>query len=229
MFADIAPKYDWANDVLSFGIHRLWRGKALRLLNLPEASLLVDVCTGTGDVAFAAAKLLPRGGKVIGVDFVYPMLALAQEKQRANSASVNTTANASVTFVHGDALALPLADNLADAASVSFGIRNVDDPVHGLREMRRVVKPGGSVLVIEFGQPRLPLFASAYRLYSRWIMPILGSLLTGNRAAYEYLPQTAERFPAADKFLALMEQAGLRDNRAIPLLSGLAYIYLGRK
>ena len=223
MFADIAPKYDWANDVLSFGIHRLWRTRALRLLQLKPDSVLVDVCTGTGDVAFAAAKLIGSKGRVIGVDFVYQMLSLAQQKMsRERGASA-------MQFVHGDALSLPLPDNTADACSVSFGIRNVDDPLAGLIEMKRVVRPSGKVLVIEFGQVTLPIFAQLYSFYSKYIMPLLGQLLTGNRAAYQYLPETAASFPAGAAFTALMDQAGLRNIQAIPLLFGLAYIYVGEK
>lgn len=225
MFAAIAPRYDRANDVLSFGIHRLWRGKALQLADFPKDAVLIDVCTGTGDVALAAAKRLSSKGRVIGIDFVYPMLSLAKEKQLLET----TKANASVQFIHGDAMHLPLSDEIADASFVSFGIRNVDDPLAGLKEMRRVVKPGGKVVVIEFGQPRIPIFSSLYRFYSKYIMPTIGGLLTGNKQAYKYLPETAAHFPAGKHFVALMQEAGLVNPRAVPLLAGLAYIYIAKR
>lgn len=222
MFADIAPNYDRANDVLSFGIHRLWRDKALQRAGLNPESTLVDVCTGTGDVAFAAARRLSAKGQVIGIDFVYPMLAIAEKKARQQGA-------APVHFIHGDALHLPLPDSCADAVIVSFGIRNVDDPIAGLKEMLRVVRPGGAVVVLEFGQPLLPGFSLLYRYYSKYLMPIIGGLLTGNRSAYEYLPETAERFPAGKRFVALMQEAGLKDAEYQALLAGLAYMYWARK
>ncbi|MCL4130303.1 UNVERIFIED_CONTAM: hypothetical protein GTU68_051645 [Idotea baltica] len=223
MFANIAPKYDQANDVLSFGIHRLWRTKALKLAQLPEDAFVVDICTGTGDVAYAAAKLLSNKARVIGIDFVYPMLSLANQKQK------NSEAKPKVEFIHGNAMHLPIPDKVADASFVSFGIRNVDIPLEGLKEMQRIVKPGGRVVVIEFGQPRLPIFSDLFRWYSKHVMPIIGGVLTGNKEAYKYLPETAATFPAGDKFCALMKEAGLESPRAIPLLAGLAYIYIAKR
>ena len=220
MFASIARRYDCANDVLSMGMHRLWRGVALRAAGVSAGQTIV-LCTGTGDVAFAAAKLVGPQGRVIGVDFVREMLTLAEQKRQAKNLSC-------VEFHHADALALPLPDDFADVACVSFGIRNVDDPLKCLSEMQRVLKAGGTVMVLEFGQPRVPVFSQLYRAYSRYLMPLLGGALTGNRAAYTYLPETSQAFPAGPDFLALMKEAKLGQLSYRPLLGGVAYIYLAR-
>lgn len=232
MFFSIAPRYDCANDVLSFGLHRLWRDRALRLGGVRAGNVVVDICTGTGDVAFAAAKLVGSTGQVFGVDFVLPMLELASRKavqfdhSAAGSSSDGLQAAAPV-FLQGDALRLPFPDSFADNATVSFGIRNVDRPEAGLAEMFRVLKPGGTAIVIEFGRPLLPGFRQVYDLYCKFVMPQIGGLLTGNKQAYEYLPRTSKAFPAGDDFAQLMRQAGFLDPQFTPLLSGLAYIYVG--
>ena len=219
MFADIAPRYDWANDVLSLGMHRLWRNAALKSAGIAPGNVFVDLCTGTGDVAFAAARKMRGTGKVVGIDFVLNMLCLAEEKKK------KTKERSDIKFVQGDAQALPLPDNFADAAMVSFGIRNVDDPSAGLREMGRVVRPGGKIIVLEFGQPTVFGFALLFRLYSKYLMPMIGSILTGNRKAYEYLPETSKNFPAADQFTAIMQKSGLASPKYRAICGGVAYIY----
>lgn len=219
MFASIAPKYDAANTVLSLGIHRLWRRAAVRLSGAAPGQKVLDCATGTGDLALAFKRAVGPSGAVTGTDFCAEMLAPAPAKARA--------AGLEVAFQVADALALPFADGAFDVSSIAFGIRNVDDPVRCLREMARVVRPGGRVVVLEFGQPR-GLFGALFRFYSRAVMPAVGGLLTGNRAAYEYLPRTAAAFPAGERFLGLMEEAGVFSARAAtPLLSGLAYVYVG--
>lgn len=219
MFASIAPKYDAANTVLSLGIHRLWRRAAVRLSGAAPGQKVLDCATGTGDLALAFKRAVGPSGAVTGTDFCAEMLAPAPAKARA--------AGLEVAFQVADALALPFADGAFDVSSIAFGIRNVDDPVRCLREMARVVRPGGRVVVLEFGQPG-GLFGALFRFYSRAVMPAVGGLLTGNRAAYEYLPRTAAAFPAGERFLGLMEEAGAFSTRAAtPLLSGLAYVYVG--
>jgi demethylmenaquinone methyltransferase/2-methoxy-6-polyprenyl-1,4-benzoquinol methylase len=153
---------------------------------------------------------------VIATDFCREMLGPARRKTRG-----------AVDLAVADALQLPFRDESFDVASIAFGIRNVDDPVRCLREMARVVKPGGRVVVLEFGQPR-GAFGALFRAYSRGVMPLVGGLLTGNRAAYEYLPRTAARFPAGEKFLDLMRQAGrFERSTAHPLTFGTAFVYVG--
>ena len=219
MFASIAPKYDTTNAVLSLGIHALWRGAAVRLSGARAGQQVIDCATGTGDLALAFKQAVGKSGQVIGTDFCAEMLVPAPEKARR--------AGLSIEFKVADALALPFADHSFDIASIAFGIRNVDDPVQCLRELGRVVRPGGRVVVLEFGQPQ-GAFGALFRLYSRVVMPAVGGLLTGNRAAYEYLPKTSAKFPAGDQFLALMDQAGVySERRATPLTFGTAWVYVG--
>lgn len=223
MFSSIAPRYDRANDVLSFGLHRLWRDRALKAGGVTAGNTVIDLCTGTGDVAFAAGRLVGPTGKVFGLDFVLPMLELAATKRSRMQLPCD------VQFLQGDAMSIPFPDASADNVTVSFGIRNVDDPQHCLKEMFRVLRPGGAAIVIEFGKPRLPVFREVYNLYCRYVMPIIGGMLTGNRAAYEYLPRTSKAFPAGEEFAQLMRNSGFPDPQIKPLLTGLAYIYIGRK
>jgi demethylmenaquinone methyltransferase/2-methoxy-6-polyprenyl-1,4-benzoquinol methylase len=219
MFASIAGRYDVANEVLSLGVHKGWRRAAVRISEAATGQRVLDCATGTGDLALEFKRAVGPAGEVIGTDFCAEMLRSAPDKA--------AKAGLDVRFAVADALSLPYADARFDIASIAFGIRNVDDPVACLREMARVVKPGGSVIVLEFGQPRGP-FGALFRAYSRGVMPVLGGLLTGNRAAYEYLPRTAAAFPAGDRFLSLMNEAGVfRRCEAHPLTFATAYVYKG--
>ena len=219
MFSSIAPRYDVANEVLSFGVHRLWRRTAVKLSQAKEGSQVLDCATGTGDLALAFKRKVGPTGRVVGTDFCPEMLQSAPAKA--------AKAGLEVEFQVQDAMALTLPDNSFDVASISFGIRNVDDPVKCLQEMARVVRPGGRVVVLEFGQPTGP-YGVLFRFYSKTVMPTVGGLLTGNRAAFQYLPRTAAAFPAGERFLSLMDQAGAYSERAAhPLLFGTAYVYVG--
>jgi demethylmenaquinone methyltransferase / 2-methoxy-6-polyprenyl-1,4-benzoquinol methylase len=219
MFSQIAPRYDAANDVMSLGIHRLWRRTAVRLSGAAPGQAVLDCATGTGDLALAFKRAVGAQGSVLGTDFNADMLTPAPAKARA--------AGLEVAFEVADVMKLPYADGRFDVASISFGIRNVDDPAVALGELGRVVKPGGRVVVLEFGQPE-GLFGLLYRPYARWVMPLIGGLLTGNRAAYEYLPRTAAAFPCGERFLQLMRGTGRFERcTAEPLLQGLANVYVG--
>jgi demethylmenaquinone methyltransferase/2-methoxy-6-polyprenyl-1,4-benzoquinol methylase len=219
MFSSIAPRYDVTNEVLSFGVHRLWRRVAIKLSGAKPGDRILDCATGTGDLALAFKRQVGDAGKVTGTDFCAEMLEPAPAKAQREGLEV--------TFEVADAMALPYADDSFDVASISFGIRNVDDPVKCLREMARVVRPGGRVVVLEFGQPQ-GLWGFLFRFYSKHVMPRIGGLLTGNRAAYEYLPQTSAQFAAGDRFLALMDQSGAYlERQAHPLTFGTAYVYVG--
>ena len=212
MFASIAGRYDAANDVLSLGIHKGWRKAAVRLSGAKPGDEVLDCATGTGDLALEFAA---RGCDVLGTDFCAPMLGPARRKAPG------------LRFAVADAQQLPFADASFDVSSIAFGIRNVDDPVRCLREMARVVKPGGRVVVLEFGQPR-GAFGALFRAYSSTVMPAVGGFLTGNRAAYEYLPRTAAKFPAGDRFVELMDEAGsFETSSAHPLTFGTAFVYVG--
>jgi demethylmenaquinone methyltransferase / 2-methoxy-6-polyprenyl-1,4-benzoquinol methylase len=220
MFSSIAPRYDVTNVVLSLGVDRLWRRVAVRESGASAGARVLDCATGTGDLALALRRRVGSTGTVVGMDFCAAMLGPAREKARRAGLE-------DVRFEEGDALALPYPAAAFDVATIAFGIRNVDDPVRCLKEMARVVRPGGRVVVLEFGQPT-GLWGALYRVYSRRLMPAVGGLLTGNRAAYAYLPRTAAAFPAGDRFLALMDQAGaFSTRRSVSLSGGIAFVYVG--
>ena len=219
MFSQIAPRYDATNDVMSMGIHRLWRKETVKRSGAKPGDHVLDCATGTGDLALAFKRAVGPEGRVLGTDFNADMLSFAPAKAKA--------AGLDVTFEVADVMKLPYDDCTFDVASIAFGIRNVDDPKTGVAELARVVRGRGRVVVLEFGQPK-GLFGAAYKPYARFVMPQLGKLLTGNKAAYEYLPATAAAFPSGEKFVELMRSTErFSQVDAFPLMSGLAWIYVG--
>lgn len=219
MFTDIAPKYDITNTVLSLGIHHIWRRATVRASGARQGMRVLDCATGTGDLALAFKQTVGPTGRVVGTDFNADMLSFAPAKARDRSLDVE--------FEVADAMDLPYADATFDVASVSFGIRNVDDPVRALSEMARVVVPGGRVVILEFGQPR-GLVGLSYTFYSKYIIPVIGGMLTGNRKAYEYLPTTAAAFPCREAFLDMMRKTGrYADVSYRELTGGIAFLYVG--
>ncbi len=219
MFGSIASRYDVTNTVLSFGIHHLWRKKAVKLCNVQKGQHILDCATGTGDFAIEFKKAVGPGGRVVGTDFSPEMISPAPQKAAQKDLDI--------TFEVADAMNLPYTDNEFDVASIAFGIRNVDDPFICLKELARVVKPGGKVVVLEFGQPA-GLMKYPFTFYSKYVMPTVGGIMTGNRDAYEYLPETSARFPAGDKFIEIMDSTkSFTGAKAYPLQSGVAYIYIG--
>ena len=215
MFASISTRYDRANTILSGGVHHLWRRRAVRMAEVKPGDRVLDCATGTGDLAIAFHN---AGAQVIGTDFVPEMLDLARAKTK------------DVTFEVADVTRLPYADATFDVASISFGVRNVNEPKKGIAEMARVVKPGGRVLVLEFGQPRNRLFAAMYDIYTRHVLPKLGGAITGKKDAYEYLQKSAGRFPCGEDFVQLMREAAeFQSIDFVPLTFGIAYLYRGVK
>ncbi len=218
MFASISTRYDRANTVLSGGVHHLWRRKAVRWSGAHEGDRVLDCATGTGDLAIAFRKAVGASGSVVGTDFVPEMLELARTKAR------------DITFEVADVTRLPYEDDSFDIASISFGIRNVGDPRKGIAEMARVVRPGGRVIVLEFGQPAGRGFGTLYDFYRRHLLPRFGGLVTGDREAYEYLERSSGRFPCGDEFVAMMrESANFASVDFTPLTFGIAYLYRGVK
>jgi demethylmenaquinone methyltransferase/2-methoxy-6-polyprenyl-1,4-benzoquinol methylase len=219
MFADIAPRYDMTNTALSLGIHHLWRRVLVRLSGAKAGMNVLDCATGTGDLALAFKQAVGEQGSVVGTDFCAEMMETAPEKAQKR--------NLAIRFEVADAMNLPYSDNTFDIASISFGIRNVDVPSQALREMARVVRSGGCVVVLEFGQPD-GIMGALYRLYSNRIIPFLGGILTGNRDAYSYLNRTAAAFPCGEDFEAMMQETGAFISTGYePLTFGVAYVYVG--
>ncbi len=219
MFGSIAGRYDFVNTVLSFGIHHRWRSKAVKLCGAKKGDHVLDCATGTGDFAIAFKKVVGPEGHVTGTDFSQPMIEPAPGKARKKGLEIH--------FEVADAMNLPYEEDRFDIASIAFGIRNVDDPLVCLKELGRVVKPGGKVVVLEFGQP-YGIMKAPFRIYSKYVMPTVGGILSGNRDAYEYLPETSAKFPAAEKFTDLMQEAGCYKTQTYHTLqSGVAYIYIG--
>lgn len=219
MFADIADDYDRVNSVLSFGIHHRWRKVTVRESGAALGDRVLDCATGTGDLAIAFKEAVGENGSVLGTDFCAEMIEHAPAKVEKRGLVID--------FEVADAMNLPYEENSFDIASIAFGIRNVDDPLTALREMARVVKPGGRVVVLEFGQPNGVLHYP-YTFYSKYVMPAVGGWISGNREAYTYLPETSAAFPAGDEFLALMDEAGVfTERRAKKLTGGIAYVYTG--
>lgn len=218
MFASIARRYDRANRVLSFGIDQRWRKRAVRRSGAKPGDRVLDLACGTGDLTLAFQRAV-AAQPVVGADFTWEMLPLAQRKTAHRDQPCR--------FVCADAMQLPFAAATFEVASIAFGIRNVDDPGVALREMARVTKPGGRVVVLEFGQPR-GVFGALYRFYAQRVMPVVGRVVTGQRAPYEYLPRTAAAFPAGERFLAMMRATSAFSSvTADRLTGGVAYVYVG--
>lgn len=219
MFADIADDYDRVNTILSFGVHYGWRTKTVQLSGAKRGDRVLDCATGTGDLAIEFKKTVGKEGQVLGTDFCKEMIEHAPDKAAKH--------NLHIDFEVADAMNLPYEDNMFNVASIAFGIRNVDDPVQALKEMARVVKPDGRVVILEFGQPE-GLLKFPYELYSQHIMPAVGGWLSGNREAYTYLPRTSANFPAGKNFIKLMQQADTFTRTTFrKLTGGIAYIYVG--
>ncbi len=221
MFASIAYRYDLANDVLSFGIHRYWRRKAVRALNLKAGDTVLDLCTGTGDFALEVERQMKGTAKIIGIDFVAQMLELAREKSKHCGSSAPL-------FIQGDAMELGIKPKSIQAATIGFGIRNVDDPGKCLLGLKNTLDSQGRIAILEFGQPENKLFAAVYWFYASYILPFIGSLLTGNREAYEYLPRTSKSFPCGKDFADLLRTSGFVEAEARPLFGGIAWLYTAK-
>jgi demethylmenaquinone methyltransferase/2-methoxy-6-polyprenyl-1,4-benzoquinol methylase len=222
MFGAIAPRYDFLNRLLSFGIDRRWRRRAVRLLKYREGSRILDVATGTGDVALEIARRTPASVKITGADFCREMVELGEVK-----VSVSPYAGR-IDFKVAPCEDLPFADNTFDSITIAFGIRNVVDRKLGLAEMWRVLSPGGRMIILEFSTPRSMLFRQIYYFYFRRLLPVVGGLFSRYNA-YKYLPDSVIEFPTHEEFSLMISEAGFRNIHIRELTFGIATIYIGEK
>jgi len=223
MFGQIARRYDLLNHLLSLNVDRYWRWRAVRAVPPRGEGPLLDVCTGTGDLALAYYRASRAGTAIVGADFCRPMLEIGRQK------GLRAGANGRLGWVEADSQHLPFPDNHFEIVSVAFGLRNVTDTQRGLAEMTRVCRPGGRVLVLEFSTPGFPL-RPFYNWYFRHVLPRIGQLLARNRdEAYNYLPQSVGEFPQGEALAIKMRAAGLKEVRFRRLTLGIATMYFGTK
>ncbi len=221
MFDNVSPKYDFLNHLLSAGIDIYWRKRAIKLLQKEKPQTILDIATGTGDFAIEALKLHPK--KIIGIDISEGMLAVGREKiQKIGMENV-------IELRKGDSAHLPLETDSFDAVIASFGVRNFENLLEGLSDMCRVMKPGGTCVVLEFSKPKTFPFKQLYNFYFRYILPIVGRMVSKDSSAYTYLPESVQAFPDGNDFLKIYEQAGFKDTKCIPLTFGICSIYVGKK
>jgi demethylmenaquinone methyltransferase/2-methoxy-6-polyprenyl-1,4-benzoquinol methylase len=223
MFDAIAGHYDLLNRVLSGGLDQWWRRTAVRALRLTGGETLLDLCTGTADVALAATRGATGAARVVGIDFSHEMLRLGLAKVHRRGVWPR------VGLVRGDATRIPLVDNSADAATIAFGIRNVQQPELACRELARVVRKGGRLAVLEFGLPRAGAWRAAYLWYSNRMLPAIGRLVSRHGSAYEYLPESVGRFPAPEEFGRMLQESGFPHVTIVPLTLGIVYLYVAER
>ncbi len=212
LFGRIAPRYDLINDLQSFGLHRFWKNRLVRAARIQPGERVLDICTGTGDLALRFAEC---GAQATGCDFTAAMLDQARQRPEAGR----------VEFVQADALNLPFADATFDAASMGYGLRNLADLDRGLAEMCRVVKPGGRLLILDFGKPANPLWRALYFAYLRFVVPIFGRLLCGDAAAYSYILESLRAYPGQEPVAARLRALGCGRVEVDNLLGGIMAIH----
>ena len=221
MFNNIAWRYDFLNHFLSFGIDHYWRNQAIKTLKVNSPKIILDVATGTGDLAITALKLNPE--KIYGVDISSDMLEIGRKKL------LKKNLQDKIELLEVDSEKLIFEDNKFDAVTVGFGVRNFENLEKGLSEMRRVIKPGGKLVVLEFSQPKSAWMRALYRFYSTRITPWLGKLISKDARAYTYLPESVEAFPSGVEFVKILEEIGFKTIKWIPLTFGISSIYWAKK
>jgi demethylmenaquinone methyltransferase / 2-methoxy-6-polyprenyl-1,4-benzoquinol methylase len=222
MFDNVSPKYDFLNHLLSGGIDFWWRKKAISMLRTEKPKLILDIATGTGDLAIEAMKQL-KPEKIIGVDISEGMLSFGREKMK------KLGLEKTIELQMGDSEKLLFENNTFDAVIVSFGVRNFENLEKGLTDMCRVTKSGGTCVVLEFSQPKTPVIKQLYWLYNATILPLIGKLVSNDSSAYTYLPESVKAFPEGNDFLKVFEKAGFSQTKCIPLTFGICSIYFGKK
>lgn len=223
MFDRIAYRYDRMNRVLSVGLDQRWRARAIRELGFTGTEQVLDMCTGTADLAIKAVTSAGQAARVVGVDFAGEMLRLGLDKVRKAGLGDR------VYLVRGDATNVPLPDASFDAAMVAFGIRNVHNYEMGIQEFARVLKPGGRLAILEFGRPQIPGIKQAYRWYFKYLLPIIGRMGSKHREAYSYLPASVDQFPEPDVFADLLTRHGFATVRTVSLTFGTVYLYIATR
>lgn len=222
LFATIARRYDLINDIQSFGLHRLWKRRVIRLARPQPGERALDLCCGTGDLTLALAK---RGAHVTGLDFSDAMLQVAKEK----SARFEQRSKTKIEFIRGDAQQIPLADNSFDVLTIGYGLRNLGDLDAGLRDMWRVTKRGGRMVALEFGKPRNSAWRGIYFSYLKFMLPIFGKIFCGNSAAYAYVLESLNHYPPQEAVAAKMTELGWRNVRVLNLIGGVMSIHCAEK
>jgi demethylmenaquinone methyltransferase / 2-methoxy-6-polyprenyl-1,4-benzoquinol methylase len=223
MFDAIAGRYDFLNHLLSAGIDTCWRARAVRSLRLTGQERVLDLCTGTADLAIAAVRATPGARRVVGVDFAGEMLRLGSAKVQHGGLGHR------VSLVRADATRVPAAETSVDAVTMAFGIRNVADPAAGCREIHRVLRPGGRLAVLEFAVPTTPGVSTVYLWYLRRLLPRIGRLVSRHAAAYAYLPASIDAFSSPGEFVKILRHAGFIDVDAVPLTFGSVILYTARR
>ncbi len=221
MFDDISPKYDFLNHFLSFGIDYGWRKRLVKMLAERKPVSVLDVATGTGDLAIAIASLNPQ--KISGIDISEKMLEVARVKLAEKGL------DKLITLRRADAEKIPFSDNSYDAITVAFGVRNYENLEKGLQEMKRVLRPGGVMLILEFSHPSSFPMKQLYGLYSRFVIPLMGRVISGNSKAYSYLPESVAAFPSGKDFLDILVKLGFAHPQQVQLSMGIASIYVAEK
>jgi demethylmenaquinone methyltransferase / 2-methoxy-6-polyprenyl-1,4-benzoquinol methylase len=218
MFDAIAPRYDLLNHVLSAGLDRRWRNQAVDALGLQDRARIVDLCTGTADLAIAAVGRL-RNARVLGVDFSNEMLKRGFVKIRSGGL------DRAISLVRGDAAQIPVSDASCDGVTIGFGIRNVAEPDKALQEIARILRPGGRLAILEFGQPRIPGIRTLYDWYFRCLLPLIGKMVSRHDSAYSYLPASVGTFPPPAEFCRRIAATQFSEVQAVPLTFGIVYLY----
>ncbi len=221
MFDNISHRYDFLNHFLSLGIDKGWRRKAVKLLEPEKPRQILDVATGTGDFAVQALQLNPE--KVTGVDISEGMLDVGRRKIKERKLDHR------IELLSGDSENLPFEDNKFDAVTVGFGVRNFENLDRGLQEIYRVLRPGGMVVILEFSRPRRFPFRQIYSFYFKFILPKIGRIVSSDKAAYTYLPESVEAFPDGDDFIHILRQVGFKNTKCRSLTFGISSIYIGTK
>src|SRR5690606_3093289 len=221
MFDTISARYDFLNHLLSLGIDRSWRRKAIRMLREGQPKYILDVATGTGDFAIQALSLNPD--KVVGIDISEGMLSKGRAKLAERKLGER------IELLKGDSENIPFEGNKFDAVTVAFGVRNFENLERGLQEIHRVLRPGGQLVVLEFSKPRIFPFRQIFNFYFRFILPRIGSLVSKDRSAYRYLPESVRDFPDGERFTAILRKVGFNQTACKELTFGISTVYSARK